>query len=357
MKKSTLALAVLAAFAGAASAQSSVTLYGRAEANVTYSKPGDSVGGGDEKWVMYDGGANSGIGGSRWGLRGTEDLGGGLRAYFVLESGFSLDDGSAPGGFNRQAYVALGSSSLGDVRLGRQETISRLINSGYSDATAIGEIKIDETVGGGRQLFQTFGQRQNNVVNYITPNFGGFQVSAQVGAGEGANARYQGLMATYNAGPLKVALGYEEFDSFGARTSSYNKVFNVGANYNFGFATLFAGYQDGKDLGSQTTGAVATGTAANDQQSWNVGVMVPVGALQIRANYTSVNYDLANGGEAEAQKYGISVRYALSKRTTLYSAVTQRDGERSTAAGVTTDESLAFTQKREITLLGVVHTF
>lgn len=348
MNKSILALAVLGAFAGAASAQSSVTLYGRAEANVTYVKPGDAVGGGDELWRMYDGGDNSGIGGSRWGLRGTEDLGGGLRAYFVLESGFRLDDGTAPGGFNRQSYVAVGSKTLGDIRLGRQETISRLINSGYSDVSSIGELKIDELVAGstGRQLFQTFGQRQNNVVNYLTPVFGGFQVSAQVGAGEGTQARYQGVMASYAAGPLKVALGYEEYDKFGAQTSTYNKVFNVGANYNFGFATLFAGYQDGSDLGSQTTGVIGS---ARDSQAYTVGVLVPVGALAIRAVYTNVDYDLTAGGSADIQKYGVSVRYALSKRTTLYSAVTDRTG-----SGALED---SFSAKTEFTLLGVAHTF
>jgi predicted porin len=351
MKKSMLALAVLAAFAGAASAQSSVTLYGRAETNVTYSKPGT----GDERWLMNDGGDNSGIGGSRWGLRGTEDLGGGLKAYFILESGFRTDTGAAGSAtqtFNRQAYVALGSSSLGDIRLGRQEAISRLINGGFSDASGIGELKIDEGVGGGRQLFQTFGQRVDNTATYITPSFGGFQVQAMVGAGEGANARYQGIMGSYSAGPLKVALGYEEYDSFGARTGAFNKVFNVGANYNFGFATLFAGYQDSTDVGSNA-GAPLTATSVRDQQAYTVGVMVPVGALQIRANYTNVDYDLNNGTSADQQKYGISVRYALSKRTGLYSAFTERDGETPTGG----DASLAFTAKREFVLLGVYHAF
>ncbi|HEU4459189.1 MAG TPA: porin [Methylibium sp.] len=356
MKKSMIALAVLASFAGAAAAQSSVTLYGRAEVNATYSKPGDAVGGGDERWLMNDGGDNSGIGGSRWGLRGTEDLGSGLKAYFVLESGFRTDTGAAGDNakfFNRQAYVALGSTSLGDVRLGRQETISRLINAGYTDASGIGELKVDEGVGGGRQLFQTFGQRVDNTATYITPNFGGFQVQAMVGAGEGANARYQGIMASYSAGPLKVAVGYEEYDSFGVFSDPYNKVINVGANYNFGFATLFAGYQDATDVGSNNVTAPLAATAVRDQQAWNVGVLVPIGVLQLRAQYTNVDYDLVSGAGADQQKYGVSVRYPLSKRTTLYSAVTQRDGEN--PGGV--DATRNFTAKREITLLGVAHTF
>ena len=376
MKRSILALAALGAFAGAASAQSSVTLYGRVEANLTYSKPGDAVNGGNEVWRMDDGNANSGMGGTRWGLRGTEDLGGGLKAYFVLESGFNVDTGSASDStriFNRQSYVALGSASLGDFRLGRQESISRMINIGFSDSTNV-ELNIYESVGGGRQLFQTFGQRVDNTAAYFSPNFGGFQVRALVGAGEGATARYQGIMASYIAGPLKVAAGYEEYDSFRGRTDSFNKVFNVGGNYNFGFLTAFAGYQDSTDVGSNTGAAFATGpgatgataaafaNAVRDQQAWTVGVMVPVGAFQIRANYTSVDYDLINGASAEQQKYGVSVRYELSKRTALYSAITQRDGKGfyvasgTTAARVNGADTL-FTAKREITLLGVAHTF
>lgn len=351
MQKSILALAVLGAFAGAASAQSSVTLYGRVGTNITYSTPGDNVNNGDSVWRMDEGGSSTGMAGSRWGLRGTEDLGGGLRAYFVLESGFNADDGSGVAGFSRGAYVALGSKSLGDLRLGRQETISRVMNVVYTDVTGLGEFKIDE--GQGRAMFQSFGQRQNNVVQYLTPNFGGFQVAAQVGAGEGANARYQGLMASYNAGPLKVAAAYEAYDGFGARSSAFNKTFHIGGNYNFGVATLFAGYQDVTDVGSNN-GAAIGATAVRDQQLYNVGVMVPVGAaLQLRAQYTNADYDLNDGTSADQQKYGISVRYLLSKRTTLYSAITQRDGEG--PGGV--DDSRGFAQERAVTLLGVDHIF
>lgn len=353
MKKSIMALAALGAFAGAASAQSSVTLYGRVESNVTYTKPGDAVGGGNEIWRLNDGNDVSGIGGSRWGLRGSEDLGGGLRAYFVLEQGFNHDDGTINGvQFGRQAYVALGSSSLGDVRMGRQEAISRLINSGFSDASGIGELKIDEGVGGGRQLFQTFGQRVNNTVAYVSPNLSGFQVQAMIGAGEGTNARYQGIMGSYRNGPLAVALGFEQYDKFGARTSAYNDVVNFGINYNFGVATAYFGYQDSTDVGG-ADGAALVAASVRDQQAYTVGVMVPVGNFQIRANYTNVDYDLNNGASADQQKYGVSVRYALSKRTSLYSAVSQRDGEN--PGGL--DASRNFTRKTDFTVLGLVHTF
>ena len=148
MKKSLIALAVLGTFSTIAAAQSSVTLYGRLDENVTYQDPGKnaaaSSGGRLGKGVtkLNDGGVN-GIGGSRWGMRGSEDLGDGLRAYFVLESSISGDTGvgggatlSGSGFFNRQSYVAIGSKTLGDIRLGRVETMTREMAVRVNDVTA-----------------------------------------------------------------------------------------------------------------------------------------------------------------------------------------------------------------------------
>ena len=171
MNKSVIALAVLGAFAGAAAAQSSVTLYGRADANITYSDRG-SILDGNSRTSLYDGGANSGIGGSRFGLRGVEDLGGGLKAFFLLESGFNIDTGgqeNANSGsaanpqrlFSRLAYVGL-SSSLGEIRLGRQESISRQMNA-IGDVSTLGELKTDETViiGSANRAYQSRDQGNN----------------------------------------------------------------------------------------------------------------------------------------------------------------------------------------------------
>lgn len=363
MKRSMIALAALGAVAGAAQAQSSVTLYGRVDANVTYSKPGDLVNSGDARWRMDDGGDNSGWGGSRWGLRGSEDLGSGLKANFLLESGFRSDTGG-PGDttrlFNRAAWVGLSSASAGEVRLGRQDTITRSVNL-VADVSGFGELKTTENIQTGvagtgfRPLFQTFGERVDNSASYTSPSFGGFQVKALVGAGEGTAARYQGIMGSYSAGPLNVALGYNDYAKFGARTSRFNKITNLGANYNFGFLTLFAGYQNTKDAGT-ATGAALTPVSIRDEKAANIGVMVPVGAFQILGQFTYAKYDLAGGGDAKAKKYGAAVRYALSKRTSLYSAITRRDGE-TTIGAVTTDDDNSFTQKTEFTLLGLAHTF
>jgi len=116
MKKSLLALGVLGAFAGAAHAQSSVTLYGIIDGGFTYvNKTGGNVAGTGNATKNIS--LNSGnLQGSRWGLKGAEDLGGGLKAIFVLESGFNVNNGmSAQGGrlFGRQAYVGLSSATAG----------------------------------------------------------------------------------------------------------------------------------------------------------------------------------------------------------------------------------------------------
>ncbi len=345
MKRTLIALAAIATV-GAASAQSSVTLYGRVESNVTLQSPGSnaSVNAGGEKggdvWRLNDGGRN-GIGGSRWGLRGNEDLGGGLKAYFVLESGFSSDDGAAGSStqtFNRQAYVALGSTSFGDLRLGRVDTLARQVNTGFGDVTAEGEISVAETLDGGRPLFQNLGTRVSNTVTYISPSFGGFQVTGLVGLGEGATARHDGVMGSFRSGPIAAGVSYEQYD----RGDTYNEVWTLGGNYNFGVATVYAGYQMTSDFGNNTA-APASGV---DHDAWNVGVMVPWGNWQFRGQYISSTVDLPSGASLDQDKWGLSARYSLSKRTTLYGAFTQRGG----------DSNENFSRRQE-TAVGVAHTF
>lgn len=351
MKKSVLALAALGAFAGAASAQSSVTLYGRADTNIAYTTPGNDRG--ESIWNMKDGGTSSGIGGSRWGLRGVEDLGGGLKALFVLESGFNLDSGSnTPGDlFNRASFVGLSSSSLGEVRFGRQDTLSRQTIGSFADVTGLGEIKLTEVLNvaagaaGNRPIFQEKSVRVSNAVGYISPSFGGFQLHGMVGLGEGpAAARHQGLSGTFKSGPISAAVTYEAYDGFG---DTYNKVMTVAGNYNFGFATLFAGYQNTADFGTQTVAPTGAIGSIKDYDAYTVGVLVPIGNLSLRGQYARANYDIVGGADENLSKYGVSVRYALSKRTTLYSAITQRSGDN--------DDDLSI--KREVTVLGVAHTF
>ena len=369
MKKSLIALAVLGTFSTIAAAQSSVTLYGRLDENVTYQDPGKnaaaSSGGRLGKGVtkLNDGGVN-GIGGSRWGMRGSEDLGDGLRAYFVLESSISGDTGvgggatlSGSGFFNRQSYVAIGSKTLGDIRLGRVETMTREMAVRVNDVTADGELNITEVVASGRPLFQNFGSRVENGISYRSPVIGGFQglltvglsedfksINATTGAVTSKAAEYHGLGLVFSQGPLNASLTYEEL-SGGSASGSYNKVVTLGANYDFGVAAVYGAYQDTTDFGAQL--ASTTFAKGTDHDAYNLGVKVPFGNFTFKAQYTSSTVDRAGGlSDLDQDKYGASVAYSLSKRTTVYAAITERGG----------DVKESFARKNEY-LVGLAHTF
>jgi hypothetical protein len=199
MKKTLLAVAVLGAFAGTAAAQSSVTLYGVADANVERIKGATSL-------TRISSG---GVQGSRWGLRGTEDLGGGLKAVFQLESGFNIDTGtSGQGGalFGRQAYVGL-AGSFGAVRLGRQyspmDDVAGMVGTKTHDVLSVVPI-----IGNGDY------NRVNNAVTYLTPNFGGFTAQVQYSLGaENQNTntskdfqKQYSMHAMYSGGPFSAGL-------------------------------------------------------------------------------------------------------------------------------------------------------
>ncbi|HOX68219.1 MAG TPA: porin [Burkholderiaceae bacterium] len=350
MKKSLVAVAVLGGFASVAVAQSSVTLYGRIDQNITYQDPGKnaaaSSGGRLGKGVtkLNDGGV-SGFGNSRWGLRGSEDLGDGLRAYFLLESSIAADTGAGGGStvsgssfFNRQAYIAIGSKTLGDIRLGRIETISRETNVRINDATGENEIGIQEVVASNRPLFQNFGTRIDNGVSYRSPVLGGFQGILTIGLNEDFKStssatppvtskasEYHGVGLIFGQGPFNAAVSYEEF-SGGVVSGSYNKAVTVGANYNFGLATVYAAYQNTSDFGPQL--AAPTFAKGTDHDAYNVGVKVPYGNFTFKAQYTSSTVDRTGAlSDLDQEKYGLSAAYALSKRTSVYAAVTERSGD------------------------------
>lgn len=403
MNKSLLALAVLGAFAGAASAQSSVTLYGLIDQNVKYQDPGRlaSVAGGRQgKGVTrVDDGGTGGLGSSRLGFRGVEDLGDGLKAIFRLELGVSPDTGGAGGRttlqgtnnvfFNREAWVGLESKSLGTVRLGRLNTQSRDIRY-FIDATNEREFSVVENITSARPLFQNFGSRVDNGVNYRSPSLGGFELSMSVGLAEDlatsttttavtgtapGNVRtrtttvnaeaseYQGVGLTFKNGPIAAALTYEQL-SGGVVSGSYNKVITLGGNYDFGIAKLFAAYQNTKDFGGQlasTTTVIENNTIAPnpaptvtpfakgvDVDAYNIGVRVPLGKQWLlKAQFTQSTVDrLGALPDLDQEKYGVSIAYLLSKRTSIYAVATQRSG----------DNDETFARKGEY-LVGVNHTF
>ena len=219
MKLSPLVALAACAFASHAQAQSSVTLYGIVDAWVgqTNNKVGGTPAG--KNTVVDSGGAQA----SRWGLRGTEDLGGGLRANFVLEQGISIDSGSvtkvsnSDSGFNRTAYVGL-TGGFGELRLGRMLTAYDALrgstnhlydSSGFASTGQVWGAGATAANGQAAVVGSDYLARGNNTVYYATPALGAFSASASYSADERASTateapRLATTHAKYTSGPLRI---------------------------------------------------------------------------------------------------------------------------------------------------------
>jgi predicted porin len=181
LNKKVLTAATLAVFASAAHAQSSVTLYGLIDAGISYVNNSKTASGHDSL-VKYDDGVAQG---SRWGLRGTEDLGGGLKALFVLESGFNSGNGTLGQGgalFGRQAFVGLSKDGIGALTFGRQYSFSTdYLGGNYSTG--------GQTVAGNyayhiNDVDQLTSSRINNAVKFSSANFAGLTFGGKLYARE-----------------------------------------------------------------------------------------------------------------------------------------------------------------------------
>ncbi|KAA0079579.1 porin [Trinickia soli] len=262
MKKILLGLLSISAMAssGAAWAQSSVTLYGIIDEAVRFDTHQNASGG--KLFTMGSGGE---IQGSRWGLQGTENLGGGLAAIFQLEGGFTPNTGvtqqSTPSGavrlFGRTALVGL-SSPYGTVTLGRQYTLvheTGWTHDVFSFANYTGTI-------GFQGAGLTGGGRLDNTVRYTSPTLAGFTVKGAYTFGQTAGNFHQNsspaVSVSYDNGPLSVGAAYQIINNIGGLTpsttaygstyfgltipDSSQKVFTAGATYKFGAAKVFGSY-------------------------------------------------------------------------------------------------------------------
>ncbi|WP_295997981.1 porin [Rugamonas sp.] len=299
MKKSLLALAVLASFAGIASAQSSVTVYGVVDAGIT--RETGAIAGSITKLAT---GVQSG---NRLGFKGTEDLGGGLKANFQIENGFDLDTGMTRQGgrlFGRQAFVGL-SGAFGAANLGRQyDPIFISIDSIDPFGTGLP----GQTV----NLMSAGDVRTDNAVTYSTPTMNGLTGNVLYGAGEGKVGHTLGLSADYNNGPVVFTVAYNKvnrFDALPAAATGGQKVLLVGGTYNFGPATVHAAYETDKN---EVSGA--------SFRDYMVGVTVPVSAAgAVVASYIDKNDRVSNSNKGGKQ-FGVGYLHSLSKRTNLYAS-------------------------------------
>ena len=331
MKIQSLALAALVGAAGAAQAQSAVSLYALIDLNVTRYKAGGKAGG-DTQTVMNDGTVN-GLNGSRWGVRGTEDLGGGLKAGVVLEGGVLADTGSlAQGGrgFGRQAFVSLSSTNLGELRLGRQYILE---DSVMGLSNPFGNALVNNPGTGVNNMGKALplwlnAPRADNVFQWQSPRWGGFSVAGQWAPGEGTADRFSGVKAAYGIGAFNAALSYE-WNKARIGGDRSNQSLTFGAHYDFGVVKVLGGFQDNRKLATGSGNGAASGVSnlvvtgpitfnMRETRGYTLGAEVPIGLTTLGVNHTQVRYESATGQQQDLGKFALSARYALSKNTFLY---------------------------------------
>jgi predicted porin len=379
MRKSLITFAALAA-SGAATAQSSLTLFGVADSAISHYSvkssfynntgtlpppPALAVAEATRSQTVLSSGANSS---SRVGFRGTEDLGGGLAAGFWLESGITQDSGAtALASFSRRSTVSL-SGGFGEIRLGRDYVPSYWNESVFDPmgAVGVGENLIKSISGniatargpGSAIAANDNAIRASNSVGYFLPrNLGGFYGQVMYALPENVKhsylsdssqrGRYYGGRFGYANGPLDVALAYGQSTAAdtlviseagvvaGTRLSEKIRTINLGASYDFRVLKLMGELSQVKDKAETTTAPATVGRRTfTDNDEYNgamIGMTVPVGAGVIRASYARVKFKndlgsaaptlLAPDRDASVNKLALGYVHNLSKRTALYATV------------------------------------
>jgi predicted porin len=339
MKKKMIALTVTAAVALPVHAQSSITLYGVLDEGINYTNNA-----GDKSAYQLESGYAQG---SRWGLKGSEDLGSGLKAIFDLENGFDVNSGALGEGgrmFGRQAFVGLTAANYGTVTLGRQydSVVDYLAQS-----TANGSW-------GGYLLSHPYDNdntdnsfRVNNTVKYTSPDFSGLQFGGTYSFSNDtnfANNRQYSLGGQYTNGGLLVTGAYLQANGPGLTAngaiatddanfiSERLRIFGGGINYTFGAATLGFAYTNtnvGEPSATDTSVYVGTITPPNGGtmtalkfQNFEINgkyQFTPAFFVGVQYVYTAATMDATSGNEnPKYHTFGLMADYNLSKRTDFY---------------------------------------
>lgn len=397
MRKRVLAIAALgSAVVMPVHAQSTVTLYGLIDEGLQFNTnnknvvKGRNVGG--RLWNLD---SLAGPSGSRWGMKGSEDLGGGLKAVFTLESGVNLNSGNfGQGGteFGRQAFVGLASKQFGSVLLGRQyDSVNDYIGymtfglAGYGSGLAHpGDI--DNT---------THESRSNNTIKYISPDFNGLTFGGTVTVGGVAgsvstSSGYSGGLG-YRRGPVSLGVVYEMFrnpsnagailnsnanavapattTNYGSLNSGYLagtnpasswQVIGAAGSYNFGTVTLAGAWTNVRygNIG-RFNGASA---AFNDVEVNGMYQLNPAVFFSLAYNYLKGNAVRGDLGDQTYHQLSAMADYTVSKRTDVYFTATYQiaSGTNSTGAPAVADISLvgdSSNNHQALFRLGLRHRF
>lgn len=377
MKKTLLAAALLAGFAGAASAQSSVTLYGIVDGGLRYQQVSrNNLDGTNNMGVAY--GQQSG---NRFGMKGVESLGNGNNAIFNIEAGFTLGSGAGDASrlFNRVSFMGVENAAWGQVRLGRyiNVTTEYLINAVDPFGAGFGQLNMGNAFTAGNTV------RLDNLLMYKTPTMAGFQAAVGYSFATGLtsnggttgygfatnnNSRQVTVGVKYANGPIYAAASFEKAYAANTTTQNGNSVnsANIAGSYDLKVVKLAAGFgvtRDGFWAGSGAggTGAVIA-TAPNSQTSalvfapgtsfnaYIVGATVPVNAVsRVLLSWTMIapNGDTKTLYSAKNQQsLGLGYTYDFTKRTNLYTYV-----------GQVTNYATVDTAKSTVVGLGMRHMF
>ncbi len=354
MKKTiALAIASLTGLAFSPSfAQSSVTMYGLMD--VGLSRIDNIAGAGSTQ--LRSGNAFS----SRLGFRGTEDLGGGLKALFTLEAGLSADTGTTSTPFfNRQSWVGLGSTQWGQITLGRQlpsiaDVFIPTLNASHfgNHAAAIDGAATGAGSSAARFNNMIGGTRVDNAIKYQSASMAGFKAHAMAAMGEVSGSASAGRMlslgASYASGNLEGGLVYHErrcVEAGGCGAGKDNdKIVGLGGAYKLNGARYGAIY---------TTQKNALNVRGNDADVLDLMVRVPVGQWVVGGGYQYLNdKTVAN---QDVRQLNLAATYYLSKRTSLYSIYSHQSVKNGGKAGMYSVTSSK--DKQNQLSAGVVHTF
>ncbi|MDR1889137.1 MAG: porin [Zoogloeaceae bacterium] len=374
MQKKLIALAIATLASGAAFAQSNVTIYGSVD--VGFSHRGDNI----NSHVGSQNAIDSGLSGdSAIGFKGVEDLGNGVSALFVLEAGFSADDGEHTEDgklFGKQAFLGL-TGGFGTAIAGR------LVAPRYSLLAAIDPFG-DGTVGRFHNVFSDVVaadvDRVDNAVAYVSPSFSGFNVTGaystsalwQEGAGvpvaantalgtalglptgtvvraggvdNDGDLRVYTILPRYTNGPLDIGLAYQQIKGKDTAKDVKVKQWTLGGTYDFKVVKLSAYYDSYKDKDGFANLALNpyARTVFGDLKlkTFGLGVTVPFGKHAVLASYnqSKLKWD---GDSGKAKQWALGYTYSLSKRTNFYAAysdISNDDGSNDLNRFATTNDA------------------
>lgn len=353
MNKKILAAAIAASFVAPMAVAADVTIFGKLQEEIVSN---DISVNGAKTEDNFDVDSNA----SRWGIKGSEDLGNGMKANFFAEFQFNVDgDGvgigtSTVNWAQRNTYIGL-SGDFGEVRVGRHDTPAKVAMYA-SGIELLGDSTIDmnrSVTAEGDALFNE--ARVSNAIAYISPNMEGLQFAAAMvpggQSGTTVTTGNDGIADTYSTGAwygnggLKLSAAYQSIaGATGTATADDQDMWGLYGSYTMGDFMVGAGYQDIDGYNN---------TVNTDKTSYLLVAKYSMGNNVLMANYGNAEIDRAGTvDDTESDKWGVALQHKFSSRTNVYVAY-EDVSEDDTPAGTTIDSDL----DRQVFALGLVHKF